>query len=339
MRMKGLATGAWYAMLAITIAMGAGHARADDGLFHPAWSREQPPAEPGADGSPLAPPPLAVAPAEPNAGPGAAGLRLGQMAQPAAPPAATPFVSAATPVPAMPPLLAFAQQPVVAEWYTRFDYFFWNERSGGTELDDEHGTLYTLGYSRCFGADRFRGELFTGTMNYSALDGAGNLVNSTTTYLGLRGEYEWVWDMCLRGWPPVTLTAGIGTRFWIRDIKDGTVLSTNAISVGHQENWWTLYPYVGLEKRWPVNCGEEVYARGRLGCTVFTYEFADLNEGTPLYPRPDLTGQVEVGFRHDQLFIAAYFEAMTWNASPSVRGTAQPLSQMFTTGLKLGLSF
>jgi hypothetical protein len=96
---------------------------------------------------------------------------------------------------------------------------------------------------------------------------------------------------------------------------------------------------VGLEKRWPVNCGEEIYARGRLGCTLFTYEFAELNDGTPLYPQPDLTGQVEVGFRHDQLFIAAYFEAMTWNASPSVRGTAQPLSQMFTTGLKLGLSF
>ncbi len=236
-------------------------------------------------------------------------------------------------------MFVFAEQPVLVEWYTRFDYFAWNERSGGTELDSEHGTLYTLGCTRCFGADRFRGELFTGTINYSGTNGLGDLADSTTTYLGVRGEYEWLWDMNLRGWPSATVFAGVGTRFWLRDIRDGTVLSSGDFSVGHQETWWTFYPYVGLEKRWPCNVGEEIYVRGRLGCTVFTYQFFGLDEGTPLYPRPDITGQVECGFRHDQLFIAVCFEAMTWNASPTVRNSFQPLSQMFTTGLKLGLSF
>ncbi len=147
----------------------------------------------------------------------------------------------------------FCQRPVEAEWYTRFDYFAWNERSGRTQIDSEHGTLYTLGYARCFGADRFRGELFTGTMNFSGTNWVGDPADSTTTYLGVRGEYEWLWDMSLPGCPPATLFAGVGTRFWIRDIKDGTVLSTGDFFTGHQENWWTIYPYVGLEKRWPCN--------------------------------------------------------------------------------------
>ncbi len=249
----------------------------------------------------------------------------------------------AAPFAAEPPLFAFAQQPVVADWYARFDYFFWNERNGGTQIDSEHGTLYTLGCSQCFGADRFRGEIFTGTMNFSGYDWFGtwfgSFVESHTNYLGVRGEYEWVWDLNLHGCPPATVFAGIGTRFWIRDIKDDWIPGPDSLSVGYQETWWTLYPYLGLEKRWPCNVGEEIYARGRLGCTVFTYEFFGGHGGVPLYPRPDLTGQVEVGFRHDQLFIAAYFEAMTWNESPTVRNAFQPLSQMFTTGLKLGLSF
>jgi hypothetical protein len=340
--MKGVGQAAWCAMLAITIATGVGCAWADDGMFRPAWPGESPPA--GQDGNGLAPAPpvLSVNPDWPDAGSGAAGPMLGPMAPPPMPPGsplAAPPLPSPGPLPAEPPLLVFARQPVVVEWYTRFDYLQWNERHAGSDLDSEHGTLYTLGCSRRFGADRFCAELFTGTMNFGGLDDLGQTADATTTYLGLRGEYEWVWDLCPRGWPSAQFFAGVGTRFWIRDVKDGTVVGSNAISVGHQENWWTFYPYLGLEKRWPVNFGEEIYARGRLGCTVFTYEFTDLNEGTPLYPRPDLTGQVEVGFRHDQLFIAAYFEAMTWNASPSVRGSFQPLSQMFTTGLKLGFCF
>ena len=333
-------TAAWRALLAITIAVGAGYARADDvGTVRPAWSGELPPAGEGSRAFPPAPPSLPGIPVEPTMGAALAETSFEPTPQPAvSTPAGQPVPPPAPPL-AEPPLFAFARQPVVAEWYVRFDYFLWNERSGGSELDSEHGTLYTLGCSRRFGADRFCAELFTGTMNFSGADAIGDPVNSTTSYLGVRGEYEWVWDMNLHGCPPVTVFAGIGTRFWIRDIKDGTILSSGDFSPGHQETWWTLYPYLGLEKRWPCNFGEEIYARGRLGCTVFTYEFADLDEGTPLYPRPDLTGQVEVGFRHDQLFIAAYFEAMTWNESPSVRSAFQPVSQMFTTGLKLGLCF
>ncbi len=293
-----------------------------------------PPAD-STDGWPVAPPSLPFAPVEPHAGDGVAGPSFGQVQEPAVQPASPVAAS----LPTEPPLFAFAQQPLEAEWYVRFDYFLWNERVGGTEIDSENGTLYTLGYARCSGADRFRAELFTGTMNYGGTDWNGDPVDSITSYLGVRAEYEWLWDMSLRGWPQTTLFAGLGTRFWIRDIKDGVVLSTNDISVGHQENWWTIYPYLGFEKRWPCNAGEEIYARGRIGCTAFTYQFLDIEEGTPLYPRPDVIGQIECGFRHDQVFIVACFEAMTWNASPTVRDWSQPRSQMFVTGLKLGLSF
>ena len=325
---------AWLTVLAIMIAVGAGHARADDvTMVRPTWSGELPPAATDGDAF-LAPPSLPVTPVGPNTDGPAAGTPLG----PVYPSTVQPTPAAAS-LSAEPPLFALAQQPVAADWYTRFDYFAWNEQTGRTQLDSEHGTLYTLGCSRCYGANRFRGELFTGTMNFSGDDWNGDFVDSHTTYLGVRGECEWVWDMNLHGFPSTTVFAGVGTRLWIRDIKDDMLPFSSDISVGHQDTWWTFYPYLGLEKRWPCDAGEEIYARGRLGCTIFTYEFCGWNEGIPLYPRPDLTGQVECGFRYDQLFIAAYFEAMTWNTSPAVRGTSQPAVQMFTTGLKLGLSF
>jgi hypothetical protein len=328
---------AWRTVLAIIIAVGAGHARADDAAtVRPAWPGEPAVAGAPTDGGPQTPLSWPADSGEPGVGEAAAGLSFGHVYQPAVQPA--PALAAAPPR-FEPPLLQFAQRPVLAEWYTRFDYFCWNERIGATEIDSENGALYTLGYSRCFGADRFRAEIFTGTMTYGGTDWNDQSVQAVTSYLGVRGEYEWLWDMSVPGCPPTTLFAGIGTRLWIRDIKDGIVPSTGEISVGHQENWWTIYPYLGLEKRWACNPGEEIYARGRVGCTVFTYQFLDIGEGTPLYPRPDITGQIECGFRHDQLFIAVCFEAMTWNASPTVRDWSQPRSQMFVTGLKLGLSF
>ena len=217
-----------------------------------------------------------------------------------------------------------AQRPLEASWYTRFDYFVFKEQSYGNDLFDEHGTLYTLGYVRSRGATRLRVEVFTGTMNYTpGYTWSGISFESITRYLGARGEFELIWDVQRDGCSAVSAFVGIGSRFWIRDLKDGTLPSNN-FWMGDQENWWTLYPYVGLEKKWDLWGCEQIFLSGRVGPTAWTYEYASTGGAPSLSPSTGVTGQVELGLRHEQFYMTAYFEAMTWGQSPVVRATACP---------------
>lgn len=225
-------------------------------------------------------------------------------------------------------------------WYTRVDYFHWNERFNGSDLVNEDGTLFTLGYVRRIGIERFRGELFGGSMRYDGSaqfdDGTLEPLKSDTNYLGVRGEY----DLLLEpdSWPAVSFFAGIGTRFWIRDLPDGTTTLGNPV-MGYQETWWTIYPYLGMENRRTLQSGFEFYSSGRIGFTAVTYQFASLTDSGALYPRPGIMGQVECGIRSRHLFLSANFEAMAWGRSPEVRGALQPDSRMYTVGLKTGFNF
>ena len=105
-----------------------------------------------------------------------------------------------------PPATAACQAGPAAQatWYTRIEYFHWNERIGGTDFVNENGTLFTLGYQRQIGIERFRAELFGGEVNYQGYDQVPVDPNSATSdyylvpltsktdYLGVRGEYEMV---------------------------------------------------------------------------------------------------------------------------------------------------
>ena len=60
--------------------------------------------------------------------------------------------------------------PSPASWYTRVEYYHWNERIGGTDFVNESGALFTLGYSRQIGIERFCAELFGGDVHYDGYD-------------------------------------------------------------------------------------------------------------------------------------------------------------------------
>ena len=129
---------------------------------------------------------------------------------------------------------------------------------------------------------------------------------SSTSYIGLRGEYEHLWNV-YDDWPAVFL--GIGTRAWVRDIRDATSQSGVDVAPG-QQTWWTIYPYVGLEKKWLRPNGSELFFSGRLGATVLTYQRTQWPDDPAFYPRPGITGQVELGWRTPRFFVSGYFEAM-----------------------------
>ncbi len=238
-----------------------------------------------------------------------------------------------------------------AGWYTRVEYFHWNERIGGTDFVNEDGALTTVGYERQIGIERFRAELFGGTEHYASYGEASN-----TGYLGLRGEYEMV--LAPAAWQGrAAFLAGLGTRFWVRDLHDDP---GNGIA-GYQETWWTIYPYLGLETHLCLGTGWELYSESRVGATVMTYQFCSTNyliydpanpfnpqyppmiAERPLWPKPGIVANTEIGLRGPRFFIAARAEVMSWSPSSDEVSVAQvanqPNSVMFTAGARLGFRF
>jgi len=139
------------------------------------------------------------------------------------------------------------------------------------------------------------------------------------------------------GLPQVSFFAGLGTRFWIRDMPDDYD-DNGAFVPGYQETWWTIYPYLGIEKRRTHEEGVEFYYSARIGCTPITYErVVDFN--TTLYPQIGLTGQLEAGIRGRRFMLAITAEAMSWTQSDVVRDSLQPASSFTTVGLKAGFCF
>ncbi len=166
---------------------------------------------------------------------------------------------------------------------------------------------------------------------------------NVTDYLGLRGEYEVMFEP--EAWPRQSLFAGFGSRFFVRSIPD-IILEDALLVDGYQESWWTFYPYVGIESRRTMNPGWEAYYRTRVGVTAFTWEHVTLDDVT-LFPRASLTVQSEIGFRGPRWHVSAYSEIMGWSSSRKVLAydngylyeVNQPVSLNVMLGLKTGFSY
>jgi len=240
-----------------------------------------------------------------------------------------------------------AKQLFKAAFYTRFDYLQWNTRNNGVTLNSDNGTLYNLGYLLSKDAERLRIELFAGTVPHNDLYN-DQPIHTSAEHMGGRVEYEYLWDIHCEDLPPFTLIGGIGTRAWNRSINNGFNPPNEIVSF-YSQTWWTIYPYFGFEKHWLRDNGNDFYMSGRFGVTAFNYVFSpeQSSEVPAFYPQANMTGQFELGWRRNHFFIAASFEAMTWQKSflvhyhgdPSSDMYYLPSTQMYTTGLKLGLTY
>jgi hypothetical protein len=239
---------------------------------------------------------------------------------------------------------------VESTWYARVDYFQWKSNSGlltsgVTEKSCDFGIMPTIGYQHAMGPQRGRVELFGSSVQYLQDFDDGDRGESNVGYFGGRGEYEYLWDVDLDGIPFI-FTAGIGTAAWGRNI--GEYVTDNGLYfAARTQTWWTIYPYIALEKRWHCASGDEFFAMGRVGSTVITYMYeSSSGEGLGFYPRPSLTGQAEIGWRHSQFSLSGFFEVMAWHSSEGVHRTmgdnewwGSPGAQMLTAGLKFRLAF
>ena len=230
-------------------------------------------------------------------------------------PAYPPVAASDTPLPPPTVIATPFEKPAESSWYTRVDYFHWNERAGGTDFVNEFGALYTLGYQRRIGCQRFRVEVFGGDMTYDGgLQWPNGVIEpdtSSTRYLGCRGEYEYLCEPTW--WPEGTFFLGVGSRFWIRDIEAGFGVWGD-FGEETQETWWTLYPYVGLEIKRPLQSGLEIYTSMRVGATAITYNYSNAYD-LPVYPRLGVVAGIELGLRGKSLSLSGSCEVMTWARS------------------------
>lgn len=265
------------------------------------------------------------------------------------------------------PNVVIPEDPFNSSWYTRIEYFHWGQaKDASTDYKPnvESGILYTLGYAHRFESQRVRAELFGGMMRHSGyatylaevpdpdvIDGTTiaeytSRAHGNASYFGGRAEYECLWDVNLDEWLPMTILTGLGTRAWNRSLHD--YRTDGGVNLESQSQvWWTLYPYLGLEKRWNLEKGREIFASSRFGCTALTYTHYSMDYAPAFYMNPGLTAQVECGVRCQHVFLSGYFEAMTWEKSgpehqhddPNDRLFYMLGSRMYTTGLRLGITY
>jgi hypothetical protein len=246
--------------------------------------------------------------------------------------------------------------PIVLErltestWYYRLDCYNWTEDLGGGEKVKEYGPMSTVGYMHRNGQERFRLEVFGGTVaydGYTQSESGGVYVSehfhtsNGTNYIGMRAEYDFLIEPDC--WKNARLVLGVGTRFWVRDLQD-TALEDVYVR-GYPETWWTFYPYIGVETKTSDPSTLHFFGSARVGVTPITYQYVGLfdsyyeSSGTILYPKCGMTAQAEIGISCRRVTLSAYTELMSWSQSNVVRDIYQPDSMMFTIGGRCSFTF
>jgi hypothetical protein len=247
-----------------------------------------------------------------------------------------------------PPDQVLTERPVESTWYFRLESFHWNERYNGSDFVNEYGPMSTLGYTHRNGPERFRLEIFGGTMAYDGgvTDGYTYTPyhqSNGTNYLGGRAEYDLLIEPSF--WQNWRLALGLGMRFWNRDIRDLEDVPGYGYVPSYQETWWTLYPYIGIETKTLDQNAFHFFGSARIGCTPLTYQYINAfsnyykTSGTVLYPKCGVTAQAELGVACRRFTLSAFTEVMTWTQSEIVRDSLQPDSSMFTYGSRISYSF
>lgn len=224
---------------------------------------------------------------------------------------------------------------IESAWYTRVEYFHWNERVDGADFVNEWGVLPTIGYFRRVNNRRLRLEFFGSQVHYDGEiqnSGGGNSpsnLQSHTNYIGGRTEFDFFFlPGTLRYFEMV---GGVGLKIWDRDMP-----SVGSIT-GYHELWVNVYPYLGIETLKNPERRIQPFARARIGVTAFNYELVSLPPQYNLYPVANITGLCELGLRTERVFVSGYLESFAWKQSPEVNNFRQPDSTWFTTGIQVGL--
>ena len=177
-----------------------------------------------------------------------------------------------------------------------------------------------------FGIERIRAEMFGGEVHYDGYGQFdGNGINETlpshTSYLGLRGEYESIWEPA--AWQGrIAFLGGLGSRFWFRDLHDGTTPDGNPdLRLRRDLVDFLSLPGRGDALSFAANL--DLYSESRVCATVLTYDYATIGD-RPVWPKPGVMANVEIGLRYTHFFAALRGEVMRWEDSSVVQAPTSP---------------
>ena len=217
--------------------------------------------------------------------------------------------------------------------YHSIESFTWREYSGGSKLLEEEGAIFGVGAAVTYDplktaagflTIRGRGELFGGDVDYDGQTQPPNSlpVKTDVVYFGTTEELSTGWSFPV-GSALVEPFAGIGHRWWLRDLQDSTARNTSGASVavqGYTEQWQTIYSKFGMDVDYRINDQWQLF--GELGGKYPFYNTnqVDVTGAGTLTIRPvgrwSLFG--ELGARYRKFRMAFFYDSYRTDRSPAV---------------------
>jgi len=238
-------------------------------------------------------------------------------------------------------------------------YFHWQESVDGQNVLTEEGPIFGVDGTIALdllkteraGTLTFKGKLglFGGVVNYDGqTQSPSNLpVTTDVTYVGGKQEIAFGWAIPL-GNGYLEPFAGLGYRWWIRDLQDSTAQDgTSTVKVsGSTEVWESAYTKLGATLSLPLTKDWRIFIEGGGKYPFYNSDSTDIAGvgNHTVYPESRWSAFAELGARSATLRPALFYEGYRTGQSPVVRinsttGIYQPKSDEDVVGVSFSYCF
>lgn len=246
--------------------------------------------------------------------------------------------------------------------YGLVESFTWKEFVQDVRVVKENGPLFGIGgtFRHVGDADKLavkvRGELFLGQVDYDGGTWDGIPVKTDTDYLGFKGEGDLGIKLAVSEHSFLEPFGGLGLRWWLRDIDDGTALDGTPV-LGYTEFWDSLYFRLGLRGEHEVRKEANIFIEAGVKLPVYTQNTAYFSDrcafcnDVTLEPENRASLFAEAGVRTDSLKITIFYEGLRFGQSdavyavvpdiggPAIAAVFQPRSEADIVGITVGVAF
>lgn len=236
---------------------------------------------------------------------------------------------------------------IESDVYLKVESFAWKEyNDSGSQLLKESGPIYGLG--TLIKSDitksltlKGKGELFGGSVDYKGQTQAGKPVETDTNYFGFKVEGDLGWKFMLVEKISLEPFAGLGYRWWIRDIQ-----STGS-AIGYEEKWWSFYARLGIHSDLIFYKQLKVFAETGVKLPIHNENEIDWSVfGLPtvtVEPGNKASVFAELGLMWTMLKASIFYEGMRFSKSDPVTVSGvrvwQPRSKADIFGINVGVVF
>ncbi len=214
------------------------------------------------------------------------------------------------------------------------DYKWAEYADDGPELLEETGNLYGLScdiesLKNRIGW-RMGGNFFLGQVDYKGQTWTNIPVTTDVWYAGAEVYADVVPGYRFDSGLWLKSFAGVGTRFWLRDLQDTRTGAGNPVS-GAEEWWGCVYGRLGLGAEYPVTEEFGIFAEGGVKVPVYARNEANFfvsgNPGAGLEPAQDFSGFGSIGVRWKQWGAKLSYDSLRFDRSDAVSSGMYELYQ------------